>query len=310
MTAFSSWLRGLFDPEKAVPSTSMAHMVTAPGSSPPIAEAENGFALALFHQLRQQSGNLFFSPLSIRVALGMACAGARGETASQMRSALSISSPEEPPHEGLTDTIEWLDAAGGDYELAVANSLWAQEGAPLQPEFIEGITRHHRGSVNLVDFRNAAAAARMRINQWVEDNTRQKIRELLAAGALDETARLVLANAIHFKGLWELPFRKEATKDKPFYLEGGATVQAPLMCHQKQVRYLQARGYQAVDLPYRGDRLSMLVLLPNRKNGLANLEKILSHQMLHECVAQMYLRTVDLFLPRFRITWGTFDLRR
>ena len=308
MTGLRGWLRGLFDTERTTPSPSVAHVLSAPAGTSSLAEDNNGFSLALFRQLRQPSRNLFLSPLSIRVALGMACAGARGETASQMRSALCISPPEEPLEEGLAQTIERLDTAASEYELTVANSLWAQEDAPLQPEFVDVITRRYRGYVNLVDFHNRADAARIRINQWVEDNTRQKIRELIPAGALNETTRLVLANAVHFKGRWELPFRKEVTEDEPFYVEGGTTVRAPLMHYQKQIRYLQARNYQAVDLPYRGDRLSMLVLLPNQKNGLKDLEDALSAQMLSECVAQMFFREVKLFLPRFRITWGTVDL--
>ena len=309
MTGLRGWLRGLFDTERTASSPSTAHVLSAPPGTSSLAEDNNRFALAMFRQLRQPSRNLFMSPLSIRVALGMTCAGARGETASQMRSALCISSPEDALHGGITQTVEQLGASGGEYQLAVANSLWAQEGAPLQPEFVEVITKHYRGYVNLVDFHNRADAARVRINQWVEDNTRQKIRELIPAGVLNETSRLVLANAVHFKGKWEQPFRKEATKDEPFSVESGATVQAPLMHYQKQVRYLQARNYQAVDLPYRGDRLSMLVLLPNQKNGLKDLENALSAQMLRECVAQMFFREVRLFLPRFRINWGTVDLR-
>jgi serpin B len=227
-----------------------------------------------------------------------------------MRAALCISSSDETLHIAFAETIQRLNAAGGGaYEMAVANSLWAQDGAPLQPEFLDLIARHYRGAMNLVDFRRGAEAARVTINQWVEDKTKQRIRKLISSGGLDGDTRLVLVNAVYFKGTWVLPFRRAATRDEPFHLEGAGKVQAPLMHQQKEIRYLQAGGYQAVDLVYRGGDLSMLVLLPARKDGLRDLEKKLSARMLHDCVARMATREVKLFLPRWKITWGTLDLR-
>ena len=274
------------------------------------AEDSNDFALAMYGQLRQRPGNLFFSPFSIRTALCMAQAGARGETAAQMREALCISSSDETLHVAFAETVRRLNAAGGgEFEMAVANSLWGQDGSPLQPEFLDLIARHYGGAMNLVDFRGAAEAHARRSTSGSKTRTKQKIRELIPAGGLDADTRLVLVNAVYFKGMWVLQFRKAATRDEPFHLEGGGTVQAPLMHQHEEVRYLQARGYQAVDLHYRGGELSMLVLLPDRKDGLRDLEKTLSARMLHDCVAQMVIREVKLFLPRFKITWGTVDVR-
>ena len=274
------------------------------------AEANNDFALALYGRLRQRPGNLFFSPFSIRTALGMTLAGARNETAAQMREVLCISPSDETTHVAIADAVQRLHAAGGgDSTIVVTNSLWGQEGAPIQPGFLDLITRHYRGAMNLVDFRRGAEAARITINRWVEDKTQEKIRELIPSGKLDPNTRLVLVNAIYFKGMWALRFRRAFTRDEPFYLEGGGKVQAPLMYQQEEVRYLEAGGYQAVDLAYRGGALSMLVLLPDRKDGLRDLEKTLSARMLHDCVRQMRTRLVQLFLPRFQITWGTVDMR-
>jgi serpin B len=184
-----------------------------------------------------------------------------------------------------------------------------QDGAPLQPGFLDLIARHYRSAMNLVDFRRGVEAARVTMNQRVEDQTRRKLRELIPPGSLDSDTRLVLVNAIYFKGLWVLKFRKAATRDEPFHLEGGGKVQAPLMHQHEEVRHLQAGGYQAVDLVYRGGDLSMLVLLPDRKDGLRDIEKTLSARMLRDCVAQMGTREVKLFLPRFKITWGTVNVR-
>ena len=274
------------------------------------AEANNDFALALYEKLRQRPGNLFFSPFSIRTALGMTEAGARGETAGQMREALCISPSDETLHVGFADIVQRLNAAGGgDSAVVVTNSLWGQEGAPLQPGFLDLITRHYSDVMNLVDFRGGPDAARITINRWVEDKTQQKIRELIPSGGVVPDTRLVLVNAIYFNGIWALQFRKAATRDEPFHLEGGSKVQAPLMYQQDEILYLKAGGYQAVDLAYRGGTLSMLVLLPARKDGLRKLEKTLSARMLHDCETQMQTRLVKLFLPRFKITWGTVDIK-
>ena len=308
MARVGEWLRGLLGETNTVPDPSPKRVPTRPTRPRSFADDNNDFALAMYGQLRQP-GNLFFSPFSIRTAIAMTLAGARDETAAQMRKALCISSTDERLHVAFDETVQRLNAAGGgDLEIAVANSLWGQEGATLQPEFLDLIARHYDGALNVVDFRHAAEAARVTVNQWVEDKTRQKIRELVPSGSLNADTRLVLANAIYFKGIWTLPFPKAATRDEPFHLEGGGTVQAPLMHLHEGLRYLRAGGYQAVDLDYRGTDLSMLVLLPDRKDGLRDLEKMLSARILHDAVEQMRTREVKLFLPRFKVTWGTVDV--
>jgi serpin B len=310
MTGFRVWLRGLLGIEKPIPEPSPSHARDRPRGPQSFAEDNNDFAVAMYGQLRQRPGNIVFSPFSIRTALGMAQAGARDETEAQMREALCISSSDETLHAAFAETVERLNAAGGgEYEMTVANSLWGQDGTPLQPGFLDLIARHYRGAMNLVDFRRGAEAARKTMNQWVEDKTRKKVRELIPSGAVDAVTRLVLVNAVYFKGKWMLQFRKAATRDEPFHVEGGGKVQASLMHQREEVKYLQAGGYQAVDLVYRGGDLSMLVLLPDRKDGLRDLENTLSARLLHDCVAQMRTREIKLFLPRFQITWGTVDVR-
>jgi serine protease inhibitor len=310
MAGFGVRLRRLFGiKEKPDPEPSLPHAPTRASGSESFAEGNNDFALAMYGQLRQRPGNLFFSPFSIRTALAMTHAGAKGETAAQMREALRILSPDETLHAAFAEIIQRLNTAGGKYEMAVANSLWGQDGAPLQPGFLDLIARYYSGGMNLVDFRRRAEAARLTMNRWVEEKTRQKIRELIPSGGLDADTRLVLVNAVYFKGMWVLQFRKAATRDEPFRLEGGGTVQAPLMHQHQYVQYLEAAGYQAVDLIYRGGDLSMLVLLPDRKDRLRDLEKALSARILHDCAARMRTREVELFLPRFKITWGTVNMR-
>jgi serpin B len=282
----------------------------APASVDRFAADNNAFALAIYEHLRQGPGNLFFSPFSMRGALGMALAGARGDTAAQMRHVLRIVSIDEPVHAAVAPFVRGLSEAGsGDYELAVANSLWGQAGAPLEPGFLEVIMRHYGAGMNVVDFAGAAEDARAAINRWVEDATRQRIRALIPAGALDADTRLVLVNAVYFKGTWVLQFERALTRNEPFHVESGKNVQAALMHRRSEVWYAQAAGYQAVQLDYRGGSLCMLVFLPDRQDGLRDLEQVLSGSALRDTVSRMRPREVDLFLPRFRLTWGTFDVR-
>ena len=302
MAGVGVWFRDLFGTKALSPSGGDAQPRTPD-------EDNNEFALAMYRHLRQQPGNLFVSPFSIRTALGMTLAGARGETAAQMREALCISSSDETLHVATARIIGQLTAAGvGKYELVVANSLWGQHDKPLLADFLDLIARHYGEGMNLVDFRDDAEMARKTINQWVDDKTKQKIQEIIPSGGVTNGTRLVLVNAIYFSGMWELPFDKTVTFDEPFYLDGGGTVQTPLMQQREDVGYLQGKGYQAVDLSYRGGKLSMLVLLPDRQDGLRDLETRLTERMLHDCAAQMKARKVKVFLPRFKITSGTADL--
>ena len=272
----------------------------------PKAGDEKDFALALYRRLGAKSGNFCFSPFSIRVALAMTEAGARGETASQMREVLrGSSSGGADLHADLAAILGRLEASGGDLvELNVANSIWCQAGAPLEAKFCDAVTGHYGGHVSAVDFRRSAEAARVTINRWVGARTRDKIPELLARRTLDPDSRLVLVNAIYFKGRWRLEFSPQITRDEAFYLEDGGTVQAPLMRRTDEFRHVQAVGFQAVELDYCGGKLSMLVLLPERrdgKDGLRQLEAKLSAGLLDDCVAQMEHRTVRVLLPRFEI---------
>ena len=310
MAGFRVRLRGLFGGrEERNPGSSLPPVHTRPSGPESFVEDNNSFSLALYGLLRQRPGNVFFSPFSVRTALGMTQGGARGETAVQMSEALYFSSWNKALHVSFAEIIQRLNVAGGGkYEMGVVNSLWGQDGAPLQAGFVDLVAQHYGGAMNLVDFRRGAEAVRVTINQWVEDKTKQRIRGLIPSGGLNADTRLVVVNAVYFKGMWLLQFRRAATRDEAFRLSGGGRVQAPLMHQREAVRYLQAAGYQAVDLAYRGDDLSMLLLLPDQQDGLRDLEKTLSARMLHDCVEQMGVREVELFLPRFKITWGTIDI--
>ena len=203
MPGFGDWVRGVFGGKKeqrpdvslpqAIASTE-AHAVGEPSGI--FAGHGDDFALPLYGQLRQGIGNLFFSPYSVRSALAMAWAGARGETAAQMARALRFASADEAVHSAFATITRSLNASGGGAcEMAVANSLWAQRGAPLVAEYLDTIARHYGGAATLVDFRGRAEDARAAINQWVEEKTRRKILDLIPPGGMrPEIFRLVFSS--------------------------------------------------------------------------------------------------------------------
>jgi serpin B len=179
--------------------------------------------------------------------------------------------------------------------------MWRQKGMPLQPEFVDVLESAYRAVVNLLDFRERDAACAA-INRWVENNTERRIREVIAPGLLNDDTRLALVNAVYFKALWESPFYHRMTREENFYLAGGGTVRTSMMSDRKGVGYLKADGFRAVDLAYRGGQLSMLIVLPDRRDGLRYLESDLTASMLHRTVAGMGGTEVEIYLPKFRRT--------
>ena len=309
MAGIRAWLHGLFRREGSLASGRAPRADGRSVGSWSFADGNNDFAIAMYGKLRRTPGNLFFSPFSIRTALCMSQAGARGATATQMGEALCASSSGEAAQVAFAEAIQRLNAAGGGtYEMAVANSLWGQEGSPLQPGYLDLIARYFGGDMKAQDFRRGAEAARVTINQWVEDRTRRKIQDLIPPGGVNALTRMVLVNAVYFKGIWALRFRREATQDEPFHLEAGRSVRVALMHQVEDVRYVRGADYQAVDLDYLGGDVSMLVLLPDRKDGIEALEAVLSARLLDDCAGRAVERVVKVFLPRFRMTWGTIDL--
>ena len=273
------------------------------------AEGNNEVALALFRESLDDRGNMFFSPFSVRTVLGMIGMGARGETAAQINKVLLLSSSSETNQFALADTIHRLNGSGGGKcEMAVSNSIWMQIGMSLQAEFMEIIDRFYRGSVNAVDFRHDAEVAAATINRWVEETTRETLRAIVSSESLNPDTRMILVNAIYFKGLWEQPFPSSATRRESFYLDGGGQAEAEFMRQESYVGYLRGGGFQAVDLGYQGDSLSMLLIVPDDRDGLRHLEATLSESVLRDCMAKMGRRKVELFLPKFRMAWSTSKL--
>jgi serpin B len=270
-----------------------------------VVEGNNRFALDLYGRLRSgQPGNLFFSPGSLSTAVAMTYAGARGQTAEQMAQVLHFRLPQEKLHPAFTALQETWDADGEKtgYRLSVANRLWGQEGFDFRPAFLATTRESYGAELAQVDFARQAEPARLRINSWVEERTQGKIRDLIPPGVLDAMTRLVLTNAIYFKGDWTDPFEKNATKEAPFHISAHRQVDVPLMSQQDDFRYWAGDGVKVLELPYGKGDLAMLALLPDKIEGLPALEAGLTTESLSRWLSGLRKQKVQVSLPRFTLT--------
>jgi serine protease inhibitor len=268
-----------------------------------VVEGNNAFAVALYHQLSHQAANLFFSPESISTALAMAYAGARGNTASEMAKALHFTVPPGQLHPAMGALLRDLNAAHSDYQLNVANALWAQQGYTFLDQFLTLLKSDYGAGLQQVDFKGAPEAARSTINHWVEQQTQDKIKDLLAPGALRTDTRLVLTNAIYFKGTWQTQFDKAQTRNEDFYLSQTKSAAAPLMHREGSFGYFDGGTFQILEVPYKSNALSLIVLLPKERSGLSGLEDSMTASNMQQWLSQVApVSKVIVTIPRFKST--------
>jgi serpin B len=269
-----------------------------------VVQGNTAFALSLYSQLRSRAGNLFFSPFSLSTALAMTYAGAHGQTAEQMAAVLHFPADLQRLHSAFAALGKDLqdDGERRGYQLHVANALWGQQGYRFREEFLQTTKTYYGAGLNEVDFRTAAEEARRTINAWVEQQTKEKIKDLIPPGMLDALTRLVLTNAIYFKGDWAHPFKKPQTKEEPFKVTATQQVTVPMMNQTGFFKYFDGGSFQALELPYVGDKLSMLVLLPKEVDGLATFEQSLTAQKLVEWLPALRSQEVVVALPKFTVT--------
>lgn len=278
----------------------------AQGSVPVLVEGNTSFALDLYRALFDEKENQFTSPYSISLALAMTLAGAAGQTEAEMREVLRL-----PQQDVLHAAFNALDQALRSrgltvkeeerFRLKIANALWGQEAQHCEAAFLDTLARYYDAGLRTLDF-GASEAARKVINDWVEEQTEGKIKALLPEGAITPQTVLVLTNAIYFNASWQFPFRPEATVDGPFHLLDGSAVTVPLMHQSHQFGYAAGPGYQAVELPYSGGELSMVVILPE-KGHFAEWAGSLDAERLNGVLAAMSTEQVALTLPRFRFEY-------
>jgi serpin B len=266
-----------------------------------LAEGNSAFAFDLYQALKDRDGNLFFSPHSISTALAMTYAGARGETERQMAETLHFALPQERLHRAFNALDMALSSdEEEDFQLHVANAIWGRAGHTFLATFLDVLARNYGAGLRLLDFAKDPEAARQTINQWVSDQTKEKIQDLIPEGGITTDTALVLANAIYFKADWLFPFPEDRTQDGTFTRLNGDPVTVPMMmmAEPQSLNYVAGDGYQALELPYKGERTGMVILLPDAGQFEA-FEAGLNAGRVAEILAGMAPQQVQLTLPKF-----------
>jgi serpin B len=290
------------DLERAAPTASPADVAA-------VAAGNNAFAAAAYALLAAQEGNLVYSPASIRLALAMTYAGAKGQTAAEMAQVLRLDLQGEALHAAFNALDQELasrnrlepaldDGVERKVQLSIANALWGQEGFTFVPAFLDTLAANYGAGMRVVDFVEATEAARQAINDWVAGETNERITDLIPEGVLSEMTRLVLTNAVYLDATWSSIFAKDATSDAPFSLLDGSQVVVPTMHQESFFPYAAGNGWQAVELPYVGEELAMVFLVPDA-GRFAEVESLVGGGLLDEVVAGLEGVEVRLAIPKF-----------
>lgn len=275
--------------------------------------SNNQFAFDLYLKLKDvpeyNESNIFFSPYSISVALGMTYEGAKGETAEEIQSVFYFPEDKNIRQSSFAKIYNQINKVDKKYKLHTANALWAQKDYKFLEEYINTIEKYYVGKVTNVDFINATEDARVIINKWVEEQTNNKIKDLIPAGVLNTLTRLVLTNAIYFKGLWIKQFDKEETRKEDFKVSPEKTVKVDMMSITgEEFNYFETEEIQILELLYEGEDLSMLIILP-KENDLNSLEDSFSLEKLYELRNNLGEQKVDVYIPKFKFETKYFMVK-
>ncbi len=271
-----------------------------------LAASHNAFGLDVWRALATD-GNFSVSPTSLAVAFSMTAAGAVGDTLADMRKVLHLTAPDASVHAATGQLVAAWNAPGRPYTLRVANRLFGEATLPFAAPFLAQMRDDYGAPLEPVDFIGAADAARVRINGWVAGATEDKIKDLLPVGTLTPDSRLVLTNAIYFKGQWAARFDPARTSNASFHTND-AVVQVPTMRQTGRFGFAQEPDATVLSLPYVGDSLAMTVVLPNDRS-LAALEAELSPATLARWTAALHTTEVAVALPRFCIATDSVSLK-
>jgi serpin B len=284
--------------------------VTSPGTSDAdlekLVEGNSDFAFDLYRVLRNEKGNIFYSPYSISLALAMTYGGARGDTERQMADAMRFLLSQDRLHPAF-NSLDLILASRGEpnpaekeegFRLHIANSIWGQRDFPFLDEYLDLLAENYGAGLRVLDFMKDPELARATINDWVSEQTEQKIKDLIPEGVIDSITRLVLANAIYFNAAWEYPFDEENTYNGDFFLVDSGKVTVPMMHQTESFGYAEGDGYRAVELPYDGRELSMVIIIPD-KGGFETFEASLNSELVNDIIEDISYTEVELSMPKF-----------
>lgn len=273
-----------------------------------LAQANTAFALEFYDLIRNEDGNIIYSPFSLSLALNMTMAGAESSTEQAMLDALQINLPGEDVHPAINALLLAIEASqekndndfeGESFQLNIANSIWGQDGFNFEQAFLDILAQHYEAGIFSVDFVNNPESARNAINDWVSEETEEKIEDLIPPDAINPLTRLVLANAIYFYGAWMHPFDQNATAEAPFFLLDDTEISVDMMkLFEEGFLYHQGENFQALNLPYRNSDFVMTLLVPDA-GSFDEFEDSLSQRDLDEIFADMSFNMVNLELPKF-----------
>ncbi len=266
-----------------------------------LARSSNELGFDLYRRLRRTPGNLVMSPASITTALAMTWGGARGETAAQMRRVLHLEGTADEVMAVSGELARSLESPSRPIVFHIANRLFAEKTYELQPAYVEKTRAAFGAPVELLDFKHAPEQARVHINDWVESKTAKRITNLIPSGPITPLTRLVLANAIYFLGKWADPFEWRDTHLSPFHLTASQAKDVATMNRTAEMRVAHQNGVTAVELPYKGGEMSMLLLVPDEIEGLGPVEGALDASRLQELTGALKAERVWLSLPKFEL---------
>jgi serpin B len=287
----------------------MAPAMDSPTNGKTLAQNNTVFAIDLYKKLCSKPGNIFISPYSASAALAMTCAGARGDTEKQMIETLRFSvEPKsiQPAFESLRSILDKLKGKGG-VSLNVANSLWPQKGYDIYPEYKDLLKTYYAASIISLDYKSQLGEAIKRINEWVEERTQGRIKDIITPDAINPNTKMVLTNAIYFKGYWEQGFDPDLTEKSNFFISSDNSIETQMMKHTGMFKYADIESLQILEMPYAGNELSMIVALPKATYGIDQLEKELSSEKLSIWKAKMVSTKVLADFPKFEMS-SSFDL--
>jgi serpin B len=292
------------DAPVSTPIAAPAEPKADPAAKPAFATSSRGneFTMSMLRALHGEKGNVFFSGESLREALGMTALGAKGKTLEEMAQTLGV---DADPAKNAANEKKELDAwrhAAGKAELVVANRLWIANSYPLDKTFLGETQSGYDATATPTDFLKAPEPSRQRINTWVGETTKGKIKDLLPPGSLSTETRLVLTNAIYFKGSWATAFTKSATRDEAFQADSGS-LNVPTMHRNDPMSYGESGDVRLVELPYKDSDLTLLVALP-KAGTLVSVEKDLTGGQVDAWAKSLSRAKVDLSLPKFTFSWG------
>ena len=270
----------------------------------PAAAAINAFAIDVYHQLAEESGNLFFSPYSISSALAMAYAGARGGTADEMAKTLHFTGCEQEIHAAMKSLQNLYDSIPDeDGTFSVANRLWTDEKVKLIPDYLELVTKNYGAGVKTVDFLNSHESARLEINDWVAQKTRDKIKDLLQENNVAPDTTQILVNAVYFNSIWQTPFDKNLTKEEQFRIGKDKQREVSMMRRTGYFLYGENSLTQWIKIPYKIQGFSLVIFLPRENSAFTQLEELeskLTAEALTSWISEMRGLEAALSLPKFK----------